>query len=59
MRDPERFLRRLPAARQFIARKALEADLPGLYLTLVGTEARAEDVAEAIRHRIGASRDGR
>ena len=37
VRDPERFIRRLPASRQFIARKALEADLPGLYLTLVGT----------------------
>jgi hypothetical protein len=47
VRDPEPFLRRLPAGRQFIARKALEADLPGIYLTLVGTEARAEDIAQA------------
>jgi hypothetical protein len=38
LRDPERFIRRLPGARQFIARKALEAGMPGVYLTLVGTD---------------------
>ena len=52
VRDPERFIRRLPAGRQFVARKALEADLPGLYLTLVGTEANPEQIVEAIRRRV-------
>jgi hypothetical protein len=52
VRDPERFLRRLPPARRFIARKALEAGLPYLYLTLVGTDARPEQVADAIRRRL-------
>jgi hypothetical protein len=48
VRDPERFIRQLPSARQFIARKALEAGLPGLYLTLVGTDGDANAIAEAI-----------
>jgi hypothetical protein len=52
VRDPERFLRRLPAGRRFVARKALEAELPGLYLTLVGTEADPAEIVEAIRQRI-------
>ena len=52
VRDPERFIRRLPAGRQFVARKALEADLPGLYLTLVGTEANPEQIVEVIRRRV-------
>ena len=52
VRDPERFIRRLPAGRQFIARKALEAGLPGLYLTLVGTDAIPTDVVESIRQRL-------
>ena len=51
VRDPERYIRRLPAARQFIARKALEADLPGLYITLVGTDADPSQIVEAIRQR--------
>lgn len=51
VRDPERFIRRLPASRQFIARKALEAQLPGLYLTLVGTEANPREIVEAIMQR--------
>ena len=55
LRDPERFVRRLPATRQFIARKALEAGLPAVYLTLTGTEADAERIADAIRQRIGAT----
>src|SRR6476659_10177872 len=38
LRDPEHFIRRLTGARQFIARNALKAGLPGVYLTLVGTE---------------------
>jgi hypothetical protein len=52
LRDPERFMRRLPATRQFIARKALEAGLPAVYLTLTGTEADAERIADAIRLRV-------
>jgi len=52
VRDPERFIRRLPAGRQFIARKALESGLPGLYLTLVGTDATPTDVVESIRQRL-------
>jgi hypothetical protein len=52
VRDPERFIRRLPASRQFIARKALEADLPGLYLTLVGTDADPTEIVDAIRQRV-------
>jgi hypothetical protein len=51
LRDPERFIRRLPAARQFIARKALEAGLPGVYLTLVGTDGDARTIAEVINRR--------
>ncbi len=53
LRDPEAFLRRLPATRQFIARKALEAGLPAIYLTLAGTGADAERIAETIRQRLG------
>jgi hypothetical protein len=52
VRDPERFIRRLSPARQFIARKALEAGLPGLYLTLVGTGADPARVVESIRRRV-------
>jgi hypothetical protein len=52
VRDPERFIRRLPAGRQFIARKGLEGDLPVLYLTLVGTEADPVEIAEAIMRRV-------
>jgi hypothetical protein len=52
LRDPQRFVRRLPATRQFIARKALEAGLPAVYLTLAGTDADAERIAEAIRRRV-------
>jgi hypothetical protein len=48
LRDPERFIRRLPGARQFIARKAQEAGLPGVYLTLVGTDGDPVSIAEAI-----------
>ena len=55
VRDPERFIRLLPAARQFIARKALEAGLPGLYLTLVGTDADPATVVEAIKRRVRSS----
>jgi hypothetical protein len=51
LRDPERFIRRLPGARQFIARKALEAGLPGVYLTLVGTDGDARTIAEVINRR--------
>ena len=58
VRDPERFLRRLPPARQFIARKALEAGLPCLYLTLVGTDGRPEQVADAIRRRLRSTAPG-
>jgi hypothetical protein len=53
VRDPERYIRRLPAGRQFIARKAVEANLPGLYLTLVGTEADPAEIVGVIRRRIG------
>lgn len=53
VRDPERFIRRLPAGRQFIARKALAANLPGLYLTLVGTDADPTEIVKVIRRRIG------
>lgn len=55
LRDPDRFIRRLPPARQFIARKALEAELPGLYLTLVGTDADPGQIAEAIGQRLRTS----
>ena len=58
VRDPERFLRRLPATRQSIARKALEAGLPCLYLTLVGTDGRPEQVADAIRQRLRSAAPG-
>jgi hypothetical protein len=52
VRDPERLIRRLPVTRQFNARKALEAGLPGLYLTVTGTEADPARIAEAIRQRV-------
>lgn len=48
LRDPERFIRRLPGARQFIARKALESGLPGVYITLVGTDGNPNEIAEII-----------
>ena len=51
LRDPERVVRRLPGARQFVARKALEAGLPGVYLTLVGTDGDPSRVAELINQR--------
>ena len=51
LRDPARFIRRLPSARQFIARKALEAGLPGVYLTLVGTDGDPSRIAELINGR--------
>ena len=56
LRDPERCIRRLPGARQFIARKALETGLPGIYLTLVGTEGDPRKIAEVINGRV-ASRE--
>ena len=52
LRDPERLIRRLPATRQFIARKALEAGLPGIYVTVAGTDADPGKIAEAIRQRV-------
>ena len=52
LRDPERFIRLLPKARQFIARKALEAELPGVYLTLVGTDGDPAKIAELINRRV-------
>jgi hypothetical protein len=52
VRDPESVLRRLPTGRQFLARKALEAGLPGIYLNLAGTDADPAWVAEAIRRRV-------
>lgn len=58
LRDPERFIRRLPDARQFIARKALEAGLPGIYLTLVSTDGDPAMIAGLINRRT-ASRAGR
>jgi hypothetical protein len=51
LHDPERVIRRLPPARQFIARKALEAGLPGIYLSLVGTDGDPHSIAEAINRR--------
>jgi hypothetical protein len=51
LREPEPFLRRLPRVRQFIARKALEAGLPGLYLTLVGTDGDPSRIADLINQR--------
>jgi hypothetical protein len=52
VRDPESLLRRLPAGRQVLARKAMEVGLPGLYLNLEGTDADPAGVAEAIRQRV-------
>ena len=51
LHDPERVTRRLPPARQFIARKGLEAGLPGIYLSLVGTDGDPHSIAEAINRR--------
>jgi hypothetical protein len=53
LRDPEHFIRRLTGARQFIARNALKAGLPGVYLTLVGTEGDPRKIAEIINRRVG------
>ena len=53
VRDSEGFIRRLPPARQFIARKALEAGLPPLYLTLVGTDGDPRAIADLINQRVG------
>jgi hypothetical protein len=58
VRDPERFIRRLPPARQFIARKAVEADLPGLYITLVGTDGDPHTIAQVITQRVRVSDSG-
>jgi hypothetical protein len=51
LRDPERFIRRMSAGRQFLARKALEAKLPGVYLTLVGTDGDANRIVQVINQR--------
>jgi hypothetical protein len=51
LRDPERVIRRLPPARQFISRKALEAGLPGVYLALRGIDADPGQIAELISRR--------
>jgi hypothetical protein len=56
LRDPERFIRRLPGTRQFIARKALKAGLPGVYLTLVGTDGNVSRIAEVINERSSRAR---
>jgi hypothetical protein len=53
VRDSEGLIRRLPPARQFIARKALEAGLPPLYLTLVGTDGDPRAIADLINQRVG------
>ena len=52
VRDPEQFIRRLPAGRQFIARKAQQGGLPALYLALVGTDTDPAMIAEAITRRV-------
>ncbi len=59
VRDPERFIRQLPRGRGLLARKALEVGLPGLYLSLAGTDADAKQIAETIWSRIrpGSSAD--
>jgi hypothetical protein len=51
LRDAERVIRRLSGARQFIARKALEAGLPGVYITLVGTDGDPTRIAAVINER--------
>jgi hypothetical protein len=56
LRDPEGFIRRLPAPRQFVARKAIEAGLPGIYLTLVGTDGDPREIAELISARVNGRR---
>jgi hypothetical protein len=50
--DPERVLRRLPSTRQLIARKAMEAGMPGIYISVAGTDADPAYIVEAIRQRI-------
>ena len=52
LRDPERIIRRLPEMRRFLARKAREAGLPAVYLTLADTEGDPHKVAEAINQRV-------
>jgi hypothetical protein len=52
LRDPERVIRRLPPARQFIARNAVGAGLPGIYLTLVGTEGDPAKIAALINRKV-------
>jgi len=54
LRDPERVIRRLSPGRQLLARKAKEAGLPGIYLTLADTDGDPKLVAEAINQRIRA-----
>ena len=56
LHEPERVIRRLPPARQFIARKAFEAGLAGIYLSLVGTDGDPYSIAEAINRRTGKAR---
>jgi hypothetical protein len=51
LRDPERVIRRLSPPRQLLARKAREAGLPGVYLTLVDTDGDPKLVAQAINQR--------
>jgi hypothetical protein len=51
LRDPERAIRRLPPARQFICRKAREAGLPSVYLALKGIDADPGQIAELISRR--------
>jgi hypothetical protein len=51
LRDPERVIRRLPAGRQFIARKPHEAGLPGVYIALNRIDADPTRIAELIRRR--------
>lgn len=52
LRDPERVIRRLPPARQFISRKAREAGLPSVYLALRGIDADPGQIAELINRRV-------
>jgi hypothetical protein len=52
LRDPERVIRRLPPARQFISRKAREAGLPSVYLALSGIDADPAQIAELIGRRV-------
>jgi hypothetical protein len=57
-RAPPRDKPRQPPARQINPPNAWEADLPGLYLTLVGTEADPAAIVEAIRQRVRPSAGG-